>query len=69
MGPLIMTRGAHGWVVAWMAYKLKAGSLMASTAAIRTGKYSGRHPAITALTASFSTVAAPQVGGSSARTC
>ena len=35
---------------------------MACTAASTTGKYSGRHPAITALAATFSTVATPPSG-------
>ncbi len=35
----------------------------ASTAANTTGKYSGRHPAITALIATFSTVHSTNVGG------
>ncbi len=59
MGPLTSIITAQGWVVACIAYKLKAGSLMASTAASTTGKYSGKHPAMTALIATLSTVAAP----------
>jgi hypothetical protein len=38
---------------------LNDGSHAASTAASTTGKYSGRHPAMTALIAIFSTVARP----------
>ena len=38
------------------------GSLMHSTAVINTGMCSGRHPAITALAAIFSTVATPKPG-------
>ena len=63
MGPLIIRSGAHGWVVACIAYRLNAGSDMALNAAVITGKYSGRHPAITELIANFSMVAAPQLGG------
>jgi hypothetical protein len=65
MGPLIIKSGAQGWVVAWIAYRLNAGSDMALNAAAIIGKYSGRQPAITALIANFSTVAAPQLGGTS----
>src|SRR5215472_8336624 len=46
--------------------KLKRGSQAASTTASSTGKYSGRQPAMTAFTASFSTVARPKLGGTSA---
>jgi hypothetical protein len=40
----------------------------ASSAAITTGKYSGLHPAITALTATFSTVTGARLGGTIATT-
>ena len=63
-----MRSGATGLVVAWMPCRLKAGSATASTAAMRTGRYSGLHPAITALMAIFSTVAIPRRGSTSAIT-
>ena len=50
-------------MVLWTPYRLKAGSSSASTAVTTTGKYSGAQPAIVALTASFSTVAMPYLGG------
>ena len=43
-------------VVDSKAYQVNARSSAASRAARTTGKYSGRQPAITALTAAFSTV-------------
>ena len=49
--------------MACIAYRLNAASDMALNAAVITGKYSGRQPAITALIANFSMVAAPQLGG------
>jgi len=51
--------GAEKWVDEDMPCRLKAGSHAASTAASTTGRYSGRQPAITAFTATFSTVARP----------
>lgn len=45
-----------------MPLRLCLGSKQASTAATTTGKYSGRHPAITELIASFSIVAIPPCG-------
>ena len=62
----MMTRGEVALVVPDCPWRLKRGSQAASTTARTTGKYSGRHPAITALTASFSTVARPKLGGTSA---
>ena len=59
MGPLTMMRGDVALVVPDWPWRLKAGSQAASTTARTTGKYSGRQPAMTALTASFSTVARP----------
>ena len=59
IGPLTTTSGAGAFVVADTPWRSKASSQTASTAAITTGRYSGRHPAMTALTAIFSTVARP----------
>jgi len=58
-----MASGAVLHVVAWTASRLKSGSSRASTAARTTGMCSGRQPASTALTAIFSTVATPSLGG------
>ena len=58
-GPLRMTSGEVALVVPDWPCRLKAGSQAASTIASTAGKYSGRQPAITALTASFSTVPRP----------
>ena len=49
-------------VVVWSPWMLNSGSTIASTAAMSTGMYSGKHPAITALMAIFSTVATPPSG-------
>jgi len=68
IGPLTMIRGVTGCVVAWIESRLKAGSASDSTAVSRTGRYSGRQPAITALIAIRSTVASPCRGGSTATT-
>src|SRR5437763_1765525 len=56
-GPFTTTSGAGALVVAETPCRSKASSHTASTAATTTGRYSGRQPAITALTAIFSTVA------------
>src|SRR5262245_5599324 len=61
--PCTMTSGATGCVVACTPYRLNAGSSIASTAATTIGKCGGSHPAITALTASFSSVACRHSGG------
>ena len=61
-----MRSGATASVVPETPTSAKAGSQIASTAAITTGRYSGRHPAITALMAIFSTVARPSRGATSA---
>src|SRR2546430_8994535 len=45
-----------------MPCRLNAGSHAPSAAAITTGRYSGRQPAITALVAAFSTVRRPKFG-------
>src|SRR5262249_11360127 len=65
-GPFTMMRGEVALVVPDWPCKLNRESHAASTTASSTGKYSGRHPAITAFTASFSTVARPKLGGTSA---
>ena len=58
----------HGFVVACTLSRLKTGSVIASTAAMRTRMCSGRHPAMTALIASFSMVASPWAGPTRATT-
>src|SRR5215510_4488814 len=65
-GPLTMKRGEGKLVVADTPWRSKASSHMASTPAMITGMYSGRQPAITALTAIFSTVPRPKLGGTNA---
>ena len=65
-GPFTMKSGAALLVVADTPWRSKASSHIASTPAITTGRYSGRQPAITALTAIFSTVARPKLGGTRA---
>ena len=62
IGPFTISHTAAGLVVAWMPCRLKAGSAIASVAAISTGRYSGSQPAMTALIAMRSTVAAPYAG-------
>src|SRR6266581_4664970 len=62
-GPLTISTGLAGFVVPWMPYRLKCLLRMAFTAVTITGKYSGLHPAITALTASVAIVASRQRGG------
>ena len=68
IGPLTTSSVATGCVVAWTESRLNRGSASASMAARMTGKYSGRQPAITALTAIFSMVASPWRGGSTPTT-
>ena len=53
-------------VVALTPCMLNSSVQTASRAAITTGRYSGRHPAITALMATFSTVAGAMLGGTMA---
>ena len=65
-GPLTMNRGDGKLVVAETPCRSKPSSHIASTPATTTGRYSGRHPAITALIAIFSTVARPKLGGTRA---
>ena len=55
-GPLTSTRGADPPVLAELPWRLYSVGTMASTAAMTTGMYSGRHPAMTALMATFSAV-------------
>ena len=61
-GPLMIRSGATGLVVVCKPWMLNAGSMIAWTAATKTGIYSGRQPAITAFTAIFSKVADPASG-------
>ena len=68
IGPLTIIKGATGCVVGCMPIISTGFSHIAATAAINTGIYSGRQPAITALIAIFSTVASPQLGGTAAIT-
>src|SRR5206468_12170051 len=63
IGPLTISSGLAGFVVPWMPYRLNGLLRMAFTAVMMMGKYSGLHPAITALTASVAIVASPQRGG------
>ena len=65
-GPLTQKKLVKEWVLPpWRLY-LKAGSPMDCTAAISTGMYSGRQPAITPLMAIFHGVAFRFAGGSTA---
>src|SRR5690242_437519 len=68
IGPFTITSGATASVVPETPSRQKRSSHIASTAATTTGRYSGRQPAITALTATFWTVARPNRGGTSAIT-
>src|SRR6185503_3402856 len=63
IGPFTITSGATASVVPETPSRQKRSSHIASTA-----RYSGRQPAITALTATFWTVARPNRGGTSAIT-
>src|SRR5947207_14449028 len=67
-GPLTSTSGAWGPVDIALLRMYIFGSARQRTAAIRSGRCSGPQPAITALTASFSTVATPKPGSSVAIT-
>ena len=58
-GPLTMIIGVTQWVVACTSPRSNRSSQTAARAARRTGRWSGRQPAITALAATFSTVARP----------
>ena len=68
IGPLTMSMIAGPPVVACSAYRFNLGSVKASTAAIRSGIYCGRQPAITALMAIFSILAGAQRGGTTPMT-
>jgi hypothetical protein len=59
IGPLTISSGVTASVVPDTPSSAKPGSQIACTAASTTGMYSGRHPAMTALTAIRSTVARP----------
>src|SRR5919109_1457598 len=67
-GPLTITRGAAGSLVACRPCTSNASSSKASTAATTTGMYSGRQPAMTALVAMASIVATPWRGGTTPTT-
>ncbi len=56
IGPFTTNPSAMPPVLALAAWMEKPGSAMASTSASTTGRYSGRQPAMTALSATFSTV-------------
>lgn len=64
MGPLTMTSTESGLVVVATPRRSNSGWLTASTAATSKGMCLGSHPAMTALTAIFPTVATPSSGGS-----
>src|SRR6516165_7643542 len=68
IGPLTTITGPTDQVVASTPWMLNWSVQAASTAASTTGRYSGRHPAITALIATFSTVAGTRFGGTTATT-
>src|SRR5262245_32258168 len=61
-GPFTITSGVTASVVPDTPTSAKSGSQIASTAASTTGRYAGRQPAITAFTATRSTVARPLAG-------
>ena len=65
-GPFTNIPGTTQHVVVLRANRLKSGSAIASIDATNSGIASGGAPAITALTAIFSTVQRPRRGGSSA---
>ena len=67
-GPLQIITGPTGIVVANTPCILNWSLHTASSAAITHGMYSGRHPAITALIAIFSTVSSTKSGGAIATT-
>src|SRR2546423_11034515 len=67
-GPLTSTRGAWGPVDIALLRMYIFGSARQRTAAIKSGRCSGPQPALTALIASFSTVATPKPGSSVAIT-
>ena len=63
IGPLTITTGYALPEAACNCSALVSGCRNASTAAINTGRYSGRPPAITNATAQVSTVVTPPRGG------
>ena len=67
-GPLQTITGPTGIVVASTPWTLNSSLHTASTAASTHGRYSGLHPAITALIATFSTVTSTRSGGTMATT-
>ena len=67
-GPLTMTAGDAPMVVAITPWTLNSSVQAASSAVMTTGRYSGFAPAITALMATFSTVAGAMFGGTCATT-
>src|SRR5689334_20630419 len=67
-GPLQISTGATGIVVASTPCMLNASVQAASTAVITQGRYSGLQPAITAAIATFSTVTSARSGGTVATT-
>ena len=67
-GPLTTMTGPTNQVVASTPCMLNSSVHTASTALKTTGRYSGRHPAMTALIATFSTVAGARLGGTVATT-
>ena len=68
IGPFTTITGVAPQVVDMMPWMLNVSVQTASSAAITTGRYSGLHPAITALTATFSTVTGARFGGTIATT-
>ena len=67
-GPLTTIIGPEKYVVASRPCMLNSSVQAASTAASTTGRYSGRQPAMTALTATFSTVHSTRSGGTTVTT-
>ena len=63
IGPFTTITGPENQVVASRPCMLNVSVHAASTAAITTGRYSGRQPAITALMATFSNVHSTRLGG------
>jgi hypothetical protein len=67
-GPFTTITGPEGIVVASSPCMLNSSVQTASTAARTTGRNSGRQPAMTAFTATFSTVQGARSGGTTATT-
>ena len=67
-GPLTTRSGAEPPVLAVEPWKLKSGRSIASKAATSTGKYAGRQPAMTALTAAACSESSRPVAGCLAMT-